>query len=533
VASTSTSAAVGNSELADFVKSYGEAFWNTDNFICIRVEGLTSDKEAAVKARVEADARAAGVSVGRAECGLRYQVEIRFAADAQRAVDDVLNYYHHPVWPFPLDRPQGADRPIKAWYGMVYDFAGAPRGQRNLGGNPGAPKKLALAIVVVDPARTQGLSLDTVSDYVALLGLSQPRALDRCNVLPSIGDLYAGACPGRSAPAGLTTADAAYLRALYTGSAGLRASRSPSELIDGMAKRLAGGAAAANTPVPAVQPAIAPATAAAPRLSPTPISLTARPADLSQTTAAFVRSYTAVTPGGPQGIPRWRGAVRLQVAGLSAEQNAAVEARVRAVAKAVGAPGTGLFPPNGWRTEVAILFTAEPQRALDDIVAHKPYLLGDQGDVKTITRPVQAWYQVDDQTNEKAFGSTLVIVDLRRTDAATLGLLADYAAMMALAEPRAGALDRCQALPSVMDLFAGGCPSRTAPQGLTLADNAYLTALYGGASIYGAVYPDEIAVRMAKLVAAPADRTLRTTPDIVIGNSQIRRSAREMGAVDR
>jgi beta-lactamase regulating signal transducer with metallopeptidase domain len=229
-------------ELAAFVKSYGDAFWNTDSPICIRVEGLASDKEAAVKARVEADARAAGVGVGRAECGRRYQVEIRFAADAERAVGDVLNYHRHPIWPFPLDRPQGADRPIKAWYGMTYDFAGAPPGQRNLGAYPSARRKLALAIVVVDPARTQGLSLDVVSDYVALLALSQPRTLDRCNVLPSVTDLFAGACPGRSAPAGLTAADAAYLKALYTGSAGIRATRSPAELVEGMAKRL--GAAA-------------------------------------------------------------------------------------------------------------------------------------------------------------------------------------------------------------------------------------------------------------------------------------------------
>src|SRR6185312_13663413 len=149
------------------------------------------------------------------------EVEIRFAADAGRAVESVLDYYHHPFWPFPMERPAGADRPIKAWYGMVYDFAGGAGG-RGLGANPGARQKLALAIVVVDPARTQDLSLDTVSDYVAVLALSQPRALDRCNVLPSITDLYAGACPGRSTPAGLTAADAAYLRALYTGSAGLR-----------------------------------------------------------------------------------------------------------------------------------------------------------------------------------------------------------------------------------------------------------------------------------------------------------------------
>src|SRR6185437_6881562 len=115
----------------------------------------------------------------------------------------------------------GADRPIKAWYGMVYDFAGGAGG-RGLGAHPNARQKLALAIVVVDPARTQGMSLDTVSDYAAVLALSQPRSLDRCSVLPSITDLFAGACPGRTAPTRLTAADTAFLTALYRGSPGIR-----------------------------------------------------------------------------------------------------------------------------------------------------------------------------------------------------------------------------------------------------------------------------------------------------------------------
>ncbi len=530
---TVTRAADANPDVAAFVQSYGEAFWNTDNLICVRVEGLPSDQGAAVKARVEADARAVGVSVGRAECGLRYQVEIRFAADADRAVGDVLNYYHHPLWPFPLDRPQGADRPIRAWYGMVYDHAGAPRGQKSLGANPNAGQKFALAIVVVDPARTKGISPDTVSDYVAMLALSQPRKLDQCNVLPSITDLFAGACPGRSTPGELTAADTAYLRTLYTGSAGLRASRTPSDLVDGMAKSLAGGGRTSPRAqaAPAVQPAIAPT--AAPRLSLTPISLTTRPAtDWTQKTAAFVRSYAAVARGGPQGIPRWRGAVRLQVSGLTAEQNAAVEARIRAVAGAVGAPGQG--PPSSlWNTDVAIVFAADPQRVLDQIVAHRPYLLGDKGGVKAITQPVQGWYQIDDQADDKRFGSIVVIVDLRRTRDTKLNLLADYAGDdgIPVSEPRA--VDRCQPLPSVMDLFADACPGRAAPGGLTQADDAYLTALYGGASLQTAVYPDEIGARMARILASPTDPTLRTTPDIVIGNSKIRRDGKDMGWVER
>jgi beta-lactamase regulating signal transducer with metallopeptidase domain len=230
----------GNPQVSDFIQSYGEAFWNTDNRICVKVDGLTPEKNASFKARVEADARAVGVSIGRSECGLRNQIEIRFAADAERAVTDVLNYYHHPVWPFPLDRPQGADRPIKAYYGMVYDFAGGAGGS-GLGRHPNARQKLNLAIVVVDPARTSNMSPDAVADYVAMLAISQPRSLDKCNVLPSITDMFANGCSGRSAAAALTAADTAYLTALYTGSSGIRATRSPEELVDGMARRLAGG----------------------------------------------------------------------------------------------------------------------------------------------------------------------------------------------------------------------------------------------------------------------------------------------------
>ena len=515
--------------LSAFAQSYGQPFWNTDRRICVRVEGVPDDKAAAIKARVEADARSVGVSVGRAECSLRYQVEIRFAADAQRAVNDVLNYYHNPVWPYPLDRPQGADRPIRAWYGIVYDFAGGTGG-RNLGADPSAREKFALAIVVVDPTRTQGMSPDLVSHYVSMLALSRPRKLDNCNVLPSITDLFAGACPGRSAPMGLTAADDAFLKALYTGSPGIRATRSPSELVDLMAKLYAAGRPAAEAaPAQAIQPAIAPS--ATPRLTPTPVSLTSASGDSGQKALAFARAYAFVAPDGPRGVARWRGAVRIQVAGLSGDQNAAVKARVEAVAKAVGAPGKGLSPPNTWNTDVGILFAADPQRLLDDIAARKPYLLGDQRSVRTITRPVQAWYQTDTDTEKRWFGSILVIVDLRRAHDMKLSQLADYVAMTALSEPRA--VDGCQVLPSVMDLFAGPCPGRAAPEGLTSADNAYLTALYGAASLQSAVYLDEIGARMAKIIASPTDPSLRTTADITIGNSNIRRGAREMGWVDR
>jgi hypothetical protein len=75
----------------------------------------------------------------------------------------------------------------------------------------------------------------------------------------------------------------------------------------------------------------------------------------------------------------------------------------------------------------------------------------------------------------KRIAAALVTVDLRRAGAVKLGAIADYVAMLVLSEPRFP--DRCQTLPSVIDMFSA-CPGRPAPDGLTAADFAYLTAVY-------------------------------------------------------
>ncbi len=85
--------------------------------------------------------------------------------------------------------------------------------------------------------------------------------------------------------------------------------------------------------------------------------------------------------------------------------------------------------------------------------------------------PIGGW--PDEEPRQ--FQNVLMIVDLKRTGGMTLGLISDYATMLALAQPKS--LGDCQALPSITDLFAA-CPGRGAPEGLTLADTAYLHALY-------------------------------------------------------
>ena len=75
------------------------------------------------------------------------------------------------------------------------------------------------------------------------------------------------------------------------------------------------------------------------------------------------------------------------------------------------------------------------------------------------------------------FKNVLIVVDSNAVAGKDLGAIADYLALLALAQPRS--LDGCSALPSILDLMAKTpCPGRDPPDELTGADAAYLTALY-------------------------------------------------------
>jgi hypothetical protein len=75
------------------------------------------------------------------------------------------------------------------------------------------------------------------------------------------------------------------------------------------------------------------------------------------------------------------------------------------------------------------------------------------------------------------FANVMIVADTHAIGGKELGVLTDYVAMLALAQPKS--LDGCNALPSVIDLFAKpACPGRDPPDGLTPADVAYLASLY-------------------------------------------------------
>ena len=317
----------------------------------------------------------------------------------------------------------------------------------------------------------------------------------------------------------------------------------------------AAGAMAQSPPAP--QPALAakPAESGA-TVAPVTVEAAPKPKVIQQQSHTFVEKYAATPNAEVDQIGRWREPVCVQVEGLVKAQGALVKARVEEVAKALGLPAAR----PSCAANVEVVFTDRPQALMDDVAKRREQLLGynhrhAHDKLKTVTRPIQAWYVtatqggggdnagalfafggqgggpvipvqtekevVDDPDNrpptacginhnftsclQSAFKNVFVVVDSKRLDGQDLGLITDYISMVALAQPRS--LDGCSALSSVIDLLApSGCPGRSPPDGLTPADAAYLTALYAAdLEAKKAGEQGDIANRMAKILTRAAN----------------------------
>jgi hypothetical protein len=93
-------------------------------------------------------------------------------------------------------------------------------------------------LVFVDEDRIKGQDLGAMTDYLAMLTLSQPRSLDGCAAFPSVIDLLAPDCPSHAQPTGLTPADVAYLKALYGANLEARRMSEESDIAARMIKNL-------------------------------------------------------------------------------------------------------------------------------------------------------------------------------------------------------------------------------------------------------------------------------------------------------
>src|SRR5690349_9150965 len=128
--------------------------------------------------------------------------------------------------------------PVQAWYSTAtedfYGFVSAdlPSGSMgygvmsNIGDLPvyhasgsrlgdGLRSEFTTAVIIVDTTKIGGREVGPLSDYIAMLALSQAKSYDTCQDIPTITNLMASSCDAEMKPAALTDVDMNYLRGLY------------------------------------------------------------------------------------------------------------------------------------------------------------------------------------------------------------------------------------------------------------------------------------------------------------------------------
>ncbi len=268
-----------------------------------------------------------------------------------------------------------------------------------------------------------------------------------------------------------------------------------------------------------------------------------KPNPLVSPESQFVRSHL------PEGIseqfPRFRDDVCVNVQGLPAEFDAFIAKRIVEIATEVHAP---LARAADCVANVHVIFTTQPQAQLDDIAKRKDILVGFHfaSQLKRLTsvnRPIQAWYvtRTRDTTGnswievahscplgagnglaecgDRPIGRagsrlgndmsaevvhSLILADSNKVAGEKIDAIADYVAVLALAKWQG--LERCNAIPTILNLMADGC-NGDAPEGATPADLSLLKGLY-------AVDPRELGSQQRATIASAMRAAAATSSKI-------------------
>jgi len=245
--------------LQDFVRSMAVPTHSLDKLarwsdgICPLAAGLRPDFAKFIVRRLREVAAQVGAPVNeRASC--KPNIEIAFTGAPQLLLDRIkiknavlLGYHDNKNQ---LDQLAKVTHPIQAWYTTAtLDLRGNMQvdGARGSGPgmeivylcNPGTPGMICTmhlsdahaasvtgmrlgdgqrstlyhVLIIVDPTQLQDYGMGALSDYIAMLALTQVASLDACQKLSSIVNMLAKDCDQKSDA--LTSNDAAYLHALY------------------------------------------------------------------------------------------------------------------------------------------------------------------------------------------------------------------------------------------------------------------------------------------------------------------------------
>jgi hypothetical protein len=202
--------------------------------VCPRTLGLDDAMDSFVTARVLAVAAAVGAPHAESP-NCKPNVFILFALEPQRVVQTMLKSdskllgFHYPT---ETTRFTVFNHPIQGWYVTAtgdsmgaeliddpdafdneVDFGGGSTGSRL---QTHISALIGFATIIVDFHKVKGMTIGPISDYLAVLTLTQAHLSDGCSQLPSIMDLMAAGCQGNAKPDQVTAGDLAYLRALYS-----------------------------------------------------------------------------------------------------------------------------------------------------------------------------------------------------------------------------------------------------------------------------------------------------------------------------
>jgi hypothetical protein len=215
-------------------------------------------------------------------------------------------------------------------------------------------------------------------------------------------------------------------------------------------------------------------------------------------------------------IARWKRGICPVTLGLPDKFGLYVTQRIIRVAMAAGAP---LDQHEPCRPNVAVLATPQPQKLLDFIRQKRVGLLGfhyrpQAEQLATMTLPVQAWYSTATEDFmglitadipdgalgygvmsplgrlssfrvsgsrignglKSEFTTAIIVVDTSKIAGQEIGPLADYIAMLTLAQGQY--YDTCQDVPTITNLMASGCSPDMKPTAITDVDMTYLRGLY-------------------------------------------------------
>ncbi|HWX90321.1 MAG TPA: hypothetical protein VNY75_08455 [Rhizomicrobium sp.] len=235
-----TAAGSSKEQIEKFVQQYAAASSRIDrlarweNVICPVTLGLPSDQNQAVSTRIREVAAMVGAGESpKGKCSPR--IIVIFTAQPQDLMDAIKRDYPRLLGRHYYSQTERVSRmahPAQAWYGTAtQDTSGYVASDTDRHGEPaegqtfsstgligfdGLSSRFQSILIVVDLNDAAGHQLAALSDYVAMLALSQTQASDACQPLSSITNLLSKNCNPSDKSGSITDMDIAYLKALYS-----------------------------------------------------------------------------------------------------------------------------------------------------------------------------------------------------------------------------------------------------------------------------------------------------------------------------